>query len=108
MSTVFGPKPPNRLLYPPKSSNIPNGKHPNDRLPSPIQVYANAVYYPRGHTDRHLLASRLPYDMISHVFYSFAWYASHYLISCCLRGSDRVSSVQEDGSVAVGFDAYRN
>jgi chitinase len=46
---------------------------------TPLQaMYWNGVYYPNWRIYRDQPPVSLNYDVISHVFYAFAWYANHW------------------------------
>lgn len=74
MAGIFGPHRPNWL----QSTQQMMGRHrptysPTPSCPPPVNMYFNGVYYPNWRIYRNQPPSSLNLDVISHVFYAFAW-----------------------------------
>ncbi|KAI9813122.1 MAG: hypothetical protein M1827_004342 [Pycnora praestabilis] len=67
MSGFFGPVPP-LMNWRSRSQPVPES-----RTEPGIVMYANAVYYPNWRVYRDQPPSSLKFEVISHVFYAFAW-----------------------------------
>jgi GH18 family chitinase len=52
----------------------------HNNLRHDLTMYFNGVYYPNWRVYRDQPPSTLNYNVISHVFYAFAWYASLTLV----------------------------
>lgn len=73
MLGIGAPKPNTSLLLSdPKSRRGYNFTLADDRLSPKITMFLNGVYYPNWHIYKQLPPSSLNFDVISHVFYSFA------------------------------------
>jgi GH18 family chitinase len=61
-------------------------------------MYSNAVYYPNWRIYRNQPPASLNFDVISHVFYAFAWYDPFPAFAVALLTNYRV---KPDGTVYV-------
>ncbi|KAF2498760.1 hypothetical protein BU16DRAFT_304393 [Lophium mytilinum] len=72
---VFGPQRPNWLFQ--STQQFLGRQRPPTSLspscPPPVDMYFNGVYYPNWRIYKNQPPSSLNLDVISHVFYAFAW-----------------------------------
>ncbi|KAF2459697.1 putative class V chitinase [Lineolata rhizophorae] len=80
MSGIFGPHRPNWLLQASRAINRhvaphhqSSGASSTPSCPPAVCMYFNAAYYPNWHVYRNQPPSSLKLDVISHLFYAFAW-----------------------------------
>ncbi|KAF2807043.1 chitinase 1 precursor [Mytilinidion resinicola] len=75
MAGVFGPQRPN-WLFESTQQFLSRQRPPTSLSPScppPVNMYFNGVYYPNWRIYKNQPPSSLNLDVISHVFYAFAW-----------------------------------
>jgi chitinase len=80
MAGVFGPQRPN-WLFESTQQLLGRQRPPFSPSPSctpPVNMYFNGVYYPNWRIYKNQPPSSLNLDVISHVFYAFAWFVSHH------------------------------
>jgi len=70
--SFFGPKKPGWL---PSEVNlfVKSNSRPASTTGPKVSVFVNAVYYPNWHIYKQRPPSCLRLDVISHIFYAFAW-----------------------------------
>lgn len=78
LRAAFGPPRPNPLLHQTQAVGR-NVAQESPGGPPPVQMYHNAVYYPNYKVYQHQPPSSLKLDIISHVFYAFAWLVQSHL-----------------------------
>ena len=72
-SAEFGPNRANWLLQPSLSAGRLRSNSAEPHLPPIFTMYTNAVYYPNWQVYKNNPPSSLNLEVISHVFYAFAW-----------------------------------
>ncbi|KAF2836276.1 glycoside hydrolase family 18 protein [Patellaria atrata CBS 101060] len=73
MAGTFGPPRPNWFLSAVQNLGVKKSKCATPPSPPAMRIFSNGVYYPNWHIYRKQPPSSLNLDVISHVFYAFAW-----------------------------------